>query len=44
MDATNASHIGLAFEFQIVEKLPTDKHDIPVDKIVTEKRIIDCSN
>lgn len=35
--------IGLAFEFQIVENIPTEKHDIPVDKIVTEKRIIECS-
>jgi 5-formyltetrahydrofolate cyclo-ligase len=34
--------IGLAFEFQIIEKIPTDKNDIPVDKIITEKRIINC--
>lgn len=38
-----ALHIGLAFEFQIVDKVPEKKHDIPVDKIVTEERIIDCS-
>jgi len=38
----NALHIGLAFEFQIVDRIPTEKHDIPVDKIVTEKRVIDC--
>lgn len=43
-DSTNALHIGLAFEFQIVDEIPAEKHDIPVDKIVTEKRIIDCSN
>ena len=32
--------IALAFEMQIVEKLPNDKNDIPVDKIITEERII----
>ena len=34
--------IGLAFEFQIVKYIPTEKHDISVKKIVTEKRVIDC--
>ena len=32
--------IALAFEMQIVEKIITDKNDIPVHKIITEKRII----
>ncbi|MDD5022583.1 MAG: 5-formyltetrahydrofolate cyclo-ligase [Candidatus ainarchaeum sp.] len=32
--------IALAFDFQIVEKLPNEKHDIPMDLIITEKRII----
>ena len=41
-DSTNALHLGLAFEFQIVEEIPIEKHDIPVDKIITEERIIDC--
>ena len=38
----NAIHIGLAFEFQIINNIQIEKHDIPVDKIVTEKRIIYC--
>jgi 5-formyltetrahydrofolate cyclo-ligase len=42
LNHTKASKIALAFEFQIVENIPTEKHDIPVDKIVTEKRIINC--
>ena len=42
LNHSNALKIALAFEFQIVENIPTEKHDIPVDKIVTEKRIIDC--
>jgi 5-formyltetrahydrofolate cyclo-ligase len=37
---TNAFLVGLAFEEQIVEKISEEPHDIPVDKIVTEKRII----
>ena len=44
LNHSKALKIALAFEFQIVENIPTEKHDIPVDKIVTEKRIIDCQN
>lgn len=32
--------IGLAYDFQIVDKLPQDKHDLVMDVIVTEKRMI----
>ncbi|RLF27428.1 MAG: 5-formyltetrahydrofolate cyclo-ligase [Thermoplasmata archaeon] len=42
-DSKNALHIGLAFEFQIVDRIPVEKHDVAVDKIVTEKRVIHCS-
>jgi len=41
-NSTKASHIGLAFESQLVKKIPTEAHDLPVHKIVTEKRVIDC--
>jgi len=41
-ESKNALHIGLAFELQIVDKIPTEIHDLPVHKIVTEKRVIDC--
>ena len=34
--------IALAFEIQIVKKIPLDLNDIPVDKVITEKRIIQC--
>ena len=36
--------IGLAFEVQIIEKVPEEPNDVPVDLIVTEKRIIECKN
>jgi 5-formyltetrahydrofolate cyclo-ligase len=32
--------IGLAFDFQIVQAVPVEEHDIPVGAIVTEQRII----
>ena len=35
--------VALAFEFQIVENVPTDEHDKPVDIIITGKRIIRLS-
>ena len=34
--------IGLAYEFQIVDKISATAYDVPVDYIVTEKRIIRC--
>jgi len=33
--------VALAFELQIVPEAPADSHDIPMQKIVTEKRVID---
>jgi 5-formyltetrahydrofolate cyclo-ligase len=38
----HAHRIGLAFEFQVVKHIPSETHDIRVEKIITEKRIIDC--
>ncbi len=34
--------VGLAFEEQIVDSIPCEEHDQPVDIIITEKRIIRC--
>jgi 5-formyltetrahydrofolate cyclo-ligase len=39
-NSKQATSIGLSFECQIVEKIPTGEYDIPVDIIVTEKRVI----
>ena len=38
----NATAIGLAYDFQVVNELPDESHDVRVDKIITEKRIINC--
>jgi 5-formyltetrahydrofolate cyclo-ligase len=32
--------IGLAFELQLMKRLPVEVHDVPVDLIVTEIRVI----
>ena len=32
--------IGLAYDFQITEKMPIGKYDLPVGMVITEKRII----
>ena len=37
-----AIKIGLAFDFQVIKKIPNEPHDVPVDYIVTEERIIEC--
>ena len=37
-----AAKIGLAFNFQVVGNIPREEHDVPVDMIVTDKRIIKC--
>lgn len=31
--------IGIAYECQILDEIPTDESDVPLDKVVTEKRI-----
>ena len=35
--------IALGFDLQVVDEVPTEHFDIPVDLILTEKGIIDCS-
>lgn len=39
----HAHRIGLAFEVQIVSTIPSERHDVQVDKIITEERIIECA-
>ncbi|MCX5899379.1 MAG: 5-formyltetrahydrofolate cyclo-ligase [Proteobacteria bacterium] len=37
--------IGLAFDMQVVDRVPHDvQRDVPLDYIVTEKRLIHCSS
>jgi len=36
---TNCPKIGIAYEFQIVKNISAKPHDVPMDMIVTEKKI-----
>lgn len=36
--------VALAFEEQIGEKIPSESHDIKVDIIITDERVINCKN
>lgn len=38
--APQAAKIGVAFSSQIIEEIPVDVHDLPVDVIVTEREVI----
>ncbi len=43
----NVEHIptiALAFEEQIGDDIPSEQHDITVDIIITDERLIDCNN
>ena len=44
LEKTSAFHLALAFEFQLVEKVPTEKHDVPMNGILTEAGIIEVNN
>ena len=37
----NMPLIAIAFDMQVVDDVPCERHDILIDKIVTEKRVID---
>ena len=36
----NTPAIGMAYNYQIIDKVPTDEYDVPLDFIITEKRVI----
>jgi len=33
---------AVAYELQVLEEVPVEAHDVPVDYIVTEQRVIEC--
>jgi len=35
--------IGAGFDFQVISKIPAEENDLQLGKIVTDKRVIDCS-
>ena len=42
-DAPQARRVGFAFELQVVEKVPVEPHDQPLDILITEKRIVEIT-
>ena len=36
----NAPAIGIAYDYQVIDSIPTSEYDVPLDFIVTEKRIV----
>lgn len=43
LSTTNAIRVGLAFSLQMIDRIPQSPDDEPVDWIVTETEVFDCS-
>ncbi|WP_309395938.1 5-formyltetrahydrofolate cyclo-ligase [Cerasicoccus maritimus] len=41
LSSVNALKIGLAYDRQIVDTVPNEEHDIPVDILITNERVLD---
>jgi len=35
LGSTRATKIGVAYEFQVIDKIPTENHDVPMDMIIS---------
>ncbi len=44
LSETNCPVIGIAYDFQILEKIPFEAHDKKMNKVITDKRIIKIGN
>ena len=44
LEQTCAFRLAIAFDFQVIEKVPTEKHDVPMNGILTEAGIIEVNN
>ena len=41
LENNKAVKIGLCYDFQILEKIPTESHDVPMNFVITEKEILE---
>ncbi len=41
-EAIGVLKIGLAYDFQLVDEVPSEPYDVPVDVIITESQVIRC--
>ncbi|MDP7174960.1 MAG: 5-formyltetrahydrofolate cyclo-ligase [SAR324 cluster bacterium] len=44
LEQTGAFRLALAFDFQVLVRVPTEKHDVPMNGILTESGIIEVNN
>lgn len=44
LQTAKAIKIGVGYEFQLVDQIPAEKHDIPMDIVITEKTTIVIRN
>jgi len=44
LEQTKAFRLALAFDFQIIDKVPTEKHDVPMNGILSESGIFEVNN
>ncbi len=42
LNDTKALKVGMGYDFQILDRLEAEPHDVPVDMIITNRRIINC--
>ena len=40
LSTTRASKIGVGYEFQLLDSLPAEEHDVPMDMIITQNTTI----
>lgn len=40
LSRVSAKKIGLCYDFQLIEGIPHEEHDIPMDAVITERRFI----
>ena len=43
LSEVRAPKIALAYSFQVLEAIEVDRHDVKMDKIVTDERVYDCT-
>ena len=41
LESSNAIKIGVCYDFQLLDNIPTEPHDIPMNIIVTDKEILE---
>ena len=39
LETRKAIKIGICYDFQLLDKIPSEPHDVPMDIIITEKRV-----